>query len=41
MKYLLLIIVTATALISTASATSRLADCCQSGKCCHGACCKR
>ncbi len=33
MKYLLMILA-ATAFISTASATSRLADCCTGGACC-------
>jgi hypothetical protein len=41
MKYLL-VIIAATALLSSANATSRSADCC-GGKCCknHAPCCKK
>jgi len=41
MKFLF-IILTAAALLSTANATSRSADCCRGeAKCCPGACCKK
>ena len=38
MKYLLMII-TALAMIGTATATSRVADCCGGAKCCSGGHC--
>jgi len=41
MKYLLMIIITL-AMIGTAIATSRSADCCGGGRCCSGGpCCAR
>jgi len=40
MKYIL-VIITALALLSTASAATRAADCCKNDKGCCGDCCKK